>query len=141
MKRIRTISLFCGCGGSDLALHDLGFEIVWANDISEIACATYRDNLSSVAEHGNITDFNMFPSAELLVGCYPCQGFTQGGKRDAKDSINYLYQELTASCAQSHRKLLWSRTSMAWRMEPIGSCLTISSGDTGLRVTVLSGEC
>jgi DNA (cytosine-5)-methyltransferase 1 len=93
MKRIRTISLFCGCGGSDLALQELGFEIVWANDISEIACATYRDNLSSVAEPGNITDFNSFPSADLLIGCYPCQGFTQGGKRDAKESINYLYQE------------------------------------------------
>ncbi len=92
-RRIRTISLFSGCGGSDLALKRLGYDVVWANDISESACKTYRDNVGDVIECGDITDFEMFPTAEFLVGCYPCQGFTQGGRRNSGDSINYLYQE------------------------------------------------
>ena len=33
-----------------------------------------------------------FPKAELLVGCYPCQGYSQGGRRNEDDAINYLYQ-------------------------------------------------
>jgi DNA (cytosine-5)-methyltransferase 1 len=45
-----------------------------------------------MVECGDIADFDQFPDAELLVGCYPCQGFTQGGRRNSEDMINYLYQ-------------------------------------------------
>ena len=93
MKRVNTISLFSGCGGSDLALKRLGYQVVWANDISDVACATYRDNVGNVIECGDINEFRRFPSADFLVGCYPCQGFTQGGRRNSSDSINYLYQQ------------------------------------------------
>lgn len=93
MRRVRTISLFSGCGGSDFALKRLGYNVVWANDISKVACETYSDNVGPVIECGDIVDFDHFPAAELLVGCYPCQGFTQGGRRNSGDSINYLYQE------------------------------------------------
>jgi DNA (cytosine-5)-methyltransferase 1 len=93
MKRVRTISLFSGCGGSDAALKDLAYKVVWANDISKVACDTYFDNVGCVVQFGDIRDFSVFPSADLLVGCYPCQGFTQGGRRDSQDSVNYLYQE------------------------------------------------
>ena len=93
MKPVRALSLFSGCGGSDLALKRLGYDVVWANDIVQVACDTYRDNVAPVIEHGNIVDFKTFPNADLLIGCYPCQGFTQGGRRDSSDSINYLYQE------------------------------------------------
>jgi DNA (cytosine-5)-methyltransferase 1 len=93
MRPVRTISLFSGCGGSDLSLKRLGYNVVWANDISQVACDTYRDNIGSAIECGDIEGFHVFPDAEFLVGCYPCQGFTQGGRRDWGDSINYLYQE------------------------------------------------
>jgi len=93
MRKVRTISLFSGCGGSDLALSKAGYKIVWANDISLTACKTYEDNIGPVIKCGDIADFSEFPTAELMVGCYPCQGFTQGGRRDSEDSINYLYQE------------------------------------------------
>ncbi|MGH7451321.1 MAG: DNA cytosine methyltransferase [bacterium] len=93
MRQVRTISLFSGCGGSDLALDRLGYKVVWANDISQIACDTYSDNIGPAIECGNIADFRSFPDAEFLIGCYPCQGFTQGGRRNWGDSINYLYQQ------------------------------------------------
>jgi DNA (cytosine-5)-methyltransferase 1 len=89
------ISLFSGCGGSDNALQKLGYDIVWANDIWQTACDTYKENIEgSKIECGDIRDFEKFPSADLLVGCYPCQGYTQGGKRKWKtDDRNYLYRE------------------------------------------------
>jgi len=94
MRRVRTISLFSGCGGSDLALEASGFHIVWANDVWDRACETYADNIpDAMIECGDIRDVPRFPSAQLLVGCYPCQGFTQGGRRESDDNINYLYQE------------------------------------------------
>jgi DNA (cytosine-5)-methyltransferase 1 len=93
MTPVRTISLFSGCGGSDLALTKLSFNIVWANDIAEVACETYRDNIRANIEQGSICDFEKFPSADFLIGCYPCQGFTQGGRRHPSDLINYLYRD------------------------------------------------
>jgi DNA (cytosine-5)-methyltransferase 1 len=42
---------------------------------------------------GDIASFKKFPQAQLLVGCYPCQGYSQGGKRSWGDSINFLYRE------------------------------------------------
>lgn len=95
MRKPTAISLFSGCGGSDLALERLGYRVIWANDIWKTACETYKDNLRTrQVECGDIRDFQKFPDADLLVGCYPCQGYTQGGKRNWKgDDRNYLYRE------------------------------------------------
>jgi len=92
---MKAISLFSGCGGSDYALQQLGYKIVWANDIWQTACDTYKKNLTDAKiECGDIRDYHIFPDAGLLVGCYPCQGYTQGGKRNWKgDERNYLYRE------------------------------------------------
>jgi DNA (cytosine-5)-methyltransferase 1 len=93
-KEIRAISLFSGCGGSDFALQANGYRVVWANDIWDLACETYRANLTNPKiECGDISTFHEFPDAEVLVGCYPCQGYTQGGRRDWNDPVNFLYRE------------------------------------------------
>lgn len=100
-RKIRTISLFSGCGGSDLALARAGFRIVWANDVWDQACEVYADNIpSATIECGDIRDFGRFPAAQLLVGCYPCQGFTQGGRRQPEDNINFLYREFDRALRQ-----------------------------------------
>jgi len=92
--KIRAISLFSGCGGSDLALQRRGYKILWANDISNVACQTYRDNIDNPRiETLDIRDVQKFPSADLQIGCYPCQGYSQGGKRDWGDSVNFLYRQ------------------------------------------------
>jgi DNA (cytosine-5)-methyltransferase 1 len=95
MRNAKAISLFSGCGGSDHALEKLGYNVIWANDIWQTACDTYEENLTNAnIKCGDIRDFEKFPSADLLVGCYPCQGYTQGGKRNWKaDDRIYLYRE------------------------------------------------
>src|SRR5688572_27925973 len=92
MKGIRTISLFSGCGGSDFALKRLGYDVVWANDISDVACETYIDNVGSIIASSDISDFYRIPVAEFLVGYYPCQGFSPGGRRMSDDAINLPHQ-------------------------------------------------
>ncbi len=95
MESPKAISLFSGCGGSDYALQKLGYDIVWANDIWQTACVAYQANLKDPRiQCGDIRDYRRFPAADLLIGCYPCQGYTQGGKRKWKDDDrNYLYRE------------------------------------------------
>src|SRR5260370_15417645 len=91
---VTTISLFSGCGGSDYAVQRAGYDIVWANDVWPVAGEIYDANIeNSQMEVGDITDFNTFPEAEFLIGCYPCQSYSQGGSRDWGSNINYLYRE------------------------------------------------
>jgi len=88
-----------------MALSELGVDIVWANDICKAACETYKDNIPNARiECGDISDFGEFPSVDLLVGCYPCQGFTQGGRRDWGESVNFLYQQFDRVLRQTKPK-------------------------------------
>ena len=91
------ISLFTGCGGSDSGLKAAGFQILLANDIFPYAKEVYKANVDRANETeyllGDITHFTDFPDAQLLVGCYPCQGFCQGGARDSASRLNWLYMQ------------------------------------------------
>ena len=88
------VSLFTGCGGSDRGLIDAGWRIVMANDILPYAKEVYEANLPETDfRTTSIKEIESFPSADLLIGCYPCQGFSQGGARDSERSVNKLYLE------------------------------------------------
>ncbi|WP_306133072.1 DNA cytosine methyltransferase [Roseivivax marinus] len=88
------VSLFSGCGGSDLGLAEAGYDVIMANDVMPYAADFYRCNLPDTDyKLCDIREMISFPKADLLVGCYPCQGFSEGGARDAARPINYLYRE------------------------------------------------
>lgn len=90
----KVVSLFSGCGGSDAGVVAAGFEVVMANDLLPYARDVYLANHPE-ADYvvDDIAKIDKFPVAELLVGCYPCQGFSQGGVRDSSRKINTLYLE------------------------------------------------
>ena len=91
---MKAVSLFSGCGGSDAGLIKAGFEIVMANDILPYAKEVYEVNHPETDYLlQNIETVTSFPAADILAGCYPCQGFSQGGKRQADNKLNYLYKE------------------------------------------------
>ena len=91
---MKAVSLFTGCGGSDRGLIDAGWQIVMANDNSPYAHEVYNANLPETDFRvSRVEEIRSFPPADLLIGCYPCQGFSQGGTRDANQKINLLYRE------------------------------------------------
>ena len=91
---ITAVSLFSGCGGSDFGLLKAGFNVLMANDILPYARDVYKVNFPETDFRlCDVSLINSFPSADLLVGCYPCQGFSQGGARDPDRKINYLYRD------------------------------------------------
>ncbi|MCB1560237.1 MAG: DNA (cytosine-5-)-methyltransferase [Xanthomonadales bacterium] len=94
MARPTAVSLFSGCGGSDAGLIAAGFDVVMANDLLAYAAETYQANLPETDyKLCPIEQVRSFPAADLLVGCYPCQGYSQGGAREATRGINYLFKE------------------------------------------------
>lgn len=99
------VSLFSGCGGSDAGLINAGFDVLMANDILPYARDVYLANHPETDYVlGDIRKIESFPSADLLVGCYPCQGFSQGGAREVDRKINYLYIEFARALNQINPK-------------------------------------
>lgn len=101
----KAVSLFSGCGGSDAGVVKAGFEVVMANDVLPYARDVYLANHPATDYVlGDVAKIAEFPKAELLVGCYPCQGFSQGGKRDPSRKINTLYLEFARALRQIRPK-------------------------------------
>ena len=93
---VTAVSLFTGCGGSDAGLVASGVDVLFANDVMEYARETYLANHPETDYLvKTIKDVKSFPKADLLVGCYPCQGISQGGRRDPSDEKNFLFREFS----------------------------------------------
>lgn len=106
---MKCIETFAGCGGLSLGLKASGFDILFANELSPIACETYSKNLLVSESHicdlnknndivnGNIYcgDFKKlvdiflsndslvekYKNVDLISGGPPCQGFSLAGLR------------------------------------------------------------
>lgn len=91
------ISLFSGCGGLDLGFIKAGFEVVFANDIDKEACESYEKNIGKhiLCKDIYTLDVKEIPNADLLIGGFPCLGFTiaNGKNRDLNSHYNSLYLE------------------------------------------------
>lgn len=91
---MRIVSLFCGAGGLDLGLIKSGHTIIWANDNDSDAVQTYRANLNDHVVCADIADIpsSSIPDADVVVGGFPCQGFSQANLlRRVEDERNKLY--------------------------------------------------
>jgi DNA (cytosine-5)-methyltransferase 1 len=101
MSKLSAISLFAGCGGSDVGLAAAGVEVIWANELNASACEFYQVVTgNSNIEQADVRQIDKFPKSDLLVGCYPCQGYSQGGVRDSDRQINFLYREFDRALRQ-----------------------------------------
>ncbi len=93
----KVISLFSGCGGLDLGFIKAGFEIVWANDFDKEATESYSRNIGNHIVHKSIYDIDtsIIPEADILIGGFPCLGFTvaKGKDRQLDCAHNQLFQE------------------------------------------------
>lgn len=94
MREFTAISLFCGAGGLDMGFERAGFRTIWANDFESDACKTHRTWSSAEVVCGDIAKIEAedIPDADIMLGGFPCQGFSLSGPRKIDDSRNKLYQ-------------------------------------------------
>ena len=108
---MRVVSLFSGCGGLDLGLIRAGHRVVWANDILEDACETYRRNIGDHIYCGDITkvDFAAIPKCDVVVGGFPCQGFSIANmNRREDDPRNRLYRQFLRALREIQPKYFFA---------------------------------
>lgn len=88
-KKIKTLSLFSGGGGLDIAFHDMGFEIVECVEIEKDFTATLHENsqigkrlFGSKVVCKDIRDYSPdHKDIQFIIGGPPCQTFSAAGAR------------------------------------------------------------
>lgn len=83
-KTYTFIDLFAGLGGFNLALSQLGCKCVFASELKEDLRTLYGINFPGIPTAGDITklDLDEVPQHEILCAGFPCQPFSQAGKRE-----------------------------------------------------------
>jgi len=92
---MKIVSLFSGAGGLDLGLIQAGNDIIWANDIDRDAVNTYKRNIGQhiICADMKDIDIHTIPKSDVVVGGFPCQGFSQANLlRAVDDDRNQLYR-------------------------------------------------
>jgi DNA (cytosine-5)-methyltransferase 1 len=100
---LTAVSLFSGCGGFDFGATTAGIKVIWANDVDKYAALAYKSLLPNTEfTCSDVRKIEVFPQADILIGCYPCTGFSLAARRrwherqdrDLKDiDGNFLYRE------------------------------------------------
>ena len=94
MKKFTVVSLFCGAGGLDIGFEQAGFKVIWANDFDKDACKTHEKWSDATVVAGDIgkVENDVIPKTDIILGGFPCQGFSLSGPRKLDDSRNVLYK-------------------------------------------------
>ncbi len=93
---LSVIDLFAGCGGLTEGFKTAeGFTPVAAVEIDRDAAATYAANNDDHVVVGDIKDWREqdMPSADVVIGGPPCQGFSALGLQDPQDPRSALWNE------------------------------------------------
>jgi len=96
-KPYTAISLFSGIGGMDLGFLEAGFKVLHASDVEERTVNTYNRNLKchpAIVQDIRELDATTLPAnPTVILGGFPCQGFSSAGKRRIMDPRNSLAWE------------------------------------------------
>jgi len=121
-KVFTVVSLFAGAGGMDIGFERQGFKTIWANDYDKDSCQTFRLWSSAKIVEGDIAKvvYNDIPESDIILGGFPCQGFSLAGPRKLDDKRNTLYQYFV--------KLVELKQPYAFIAENVKGLLTLGDG-------------
>ena len=107
---MKVFSMFSGIGGFDLAMRNLGHEIVGACEIDKYARQIYAKQFPGVPIHNDATTLqgDTLPQFDVLCGGFPCQAFSIAGKRKGfSDTRGSLFFEIARIAKEKQPSLLF----------------------------------
>lgn len=128
--KISVLSLFTGCGGLDLGIELAGvaaivgekvareafqnresynkirqegiFQTIYTNDLFKEANESYKYNFPPTYQHEiDIRKVRYFPQTDVVLGAFPCVGFSIAGPRLLDDERNFLYIHFIRAITQA----------------------------------------
>jgi DNA (cytosine-5)-methyltransferase 1 len=95
-------SLFSGIGGLDLGLERAGMKVIWQSEIDPYCCKVLKKHWPEVPNHGNIKEINWqeIKRPNIIAGGYPCQPFSQAGKRKGAQDPRHLWPWVREAISQ-----------------------------------------
>lgn len=135
MKQITQASLFCGAGGLDIGFERAGFKTLWANDFNADACETFRSWSSATVICKDIGKISAdeIPDTDIILGGFPCQGFSLSGPRRLDDSRNILYRHYV--------RIVQAKKPIAFIGENVKGLLTMGGGKIIDAIVQAFSEC
>jgi len=148
LKKLSVVSLFSGCGGLDLGFVGgfsfLGkdykknnYDIIWANDIDESACKSYKNyfkheitcgDISEVISEEDTSNDQLPLKTDIVLGGFPCQDFSHAGKRKGFESDRgNLYQAMCSVIKRTEPKIFLA--------ENVKGLLTSDNGSAIRKIT------
>jgi DNA (cytosine-5)-methyltransferase 1 len=107
---IRVLDLFAGAGGLSAGFKAASsrFETIKAVEMDTAAAASYEQTFGEgIVYAGSIQDWlanETVPSADVIIGGPPCQGFSTLGKQDAEDVRNSLWEQYARTIVKANPK-------------------------------------
>lgn len=121
----KMIDLFAGIGGTRLGFYQTGkTNVVFSSEIDKFAIKTYKANFGE-APFGDITKISEFdvPDHDILVAGFPCQAFSQAGKKlGFEDTRGTLFFEIA--------RILKAKRPKAFLLENVKNLKSHDSGRT-----------
>ena len=108
-SQLTFIDLFCGIGGFHQALSRFGYRCVFACDKDKHCRETYKKNYG-IEPAGDITkiDIGALPDFDILCGGFPCQTFSNAGKKKStKVPKGKLFLEIIKIAAAKKPKFMF----------------------------------
>jgi len=106
-------SLFSGIGGFDLAAQWMGWENIFHCEIAEFPrkILKYHFPKSICYEDIKKTDFTKHRGEiDIISGGFPCQPYSNAGKRKGKDDDRHLWPECSELFERYNHVSLWAKT-------------------------------
>ena len=101
MRNINHASLFSGIGGFDLAAQWMGWNNMMQCEIDEFCMDILCHYFPNTTHYGEIRDISESKygieckgKIDVLTGGFPCQPFSQAGKRKGTDDNRFLWPEM-----------------------------------------------
>ncbi len=135
MREFTAVSLFCGAGGLDMGFEKAGIKTIWANDFDKDACKTHQSWSSANVVCNDISkvDYATIPVSDVILGGFPCQGFSLSGPRKIDDSRNVLYKHYV--------KLVRQNMPLVFIGENVKGLLTMGHGQIIDAIVADFSEC
>ena len=134
-NNIKFIDLFAGIGGMRIPFEELGGECVFTSEIDKFAQQTYEANFNEKpfgdikeATKSDETIKEHIPKHDILLAGFPCQAFSQAGKRKGfEDTRGTLFFDIA--------KILKVMNPKAFLLENVKGLRGHDQGNTIKRIT------